>query len=60
MSARPDSDIGDVDHDERAAIQAEPTLPPPGTPEHARIDAEHRVVVAGLLAGYRRARSDAA
>jgi hypothetical protein len=48
--------VSEPDSDERAAIQAEPPLPSPGTPERGRIDAEDRAVVGGLLAGYARAR----
>ena len=35
---------------ERAAIQAEPALPPPGTPERERVERTHRATLAGLLA----------
>jgi hypothetical protein len=44
--------VSEPDSDERAAIQAEPSLPPPGSPERTRIDAEHRAIVAGLLSGF--------
>ncbi len=35
---------------ERAAIQAEPPLPPLGTPDRDRLENAHRATVAGLLA----------
>jgi hypothetical protein len=38
---------------ERAAIQAEPPLPPPGTPERERLDLGQLATVAGLLAAAR-------
>jgi len=34
---------------ERAAIQAEPRMPPPGTQERTRMDRENAAMVAGLL-----------
>jgi hypothetical protein len=34
---------------ERATIQAEPSLPPLGTPERKRIESDHRAMLAGLL-----------
>ena len=35
---------------EREAIQAEPALPPPGSPERARLDREQAAMLAGLMA----------
>jgi hypothetical protein len=41
---------------DRSAIEAEPQLPAPGTPERDRLDRRHAATVAGLLAGFRRSR----
>ena len=38
---------------ERAAIQAEPLLPEPGTAERERMDRRHAEMIGGLLAAYR-------
>lgn len=35
---------------ERAAITAEPPLPPPGSPARTRLDCRQRMILAGLLA----------
>lgn len=35
-------------------IRAEPPLPPPGTPERDRIDAQQRAICAGLIAAANR------
>jgi hypothetical protein len=37
------------DPQERAAMMEEPALPPPGTPERDRLEAEHQRMCAGLL-----------
>ena len=42
---------------ERAAIQAEPILPPPGTTERAALDAARRNYNAGLMAAAKHRRS---
>jgi hypothetical protein len=39
-----------VDAAERAAIEAEPTIPPVGTPERSQQDDQHAAMVAGYLA----------
>ena len=41
---------------EREAIQAEPNLPPPGSPERNRLDQWQAAMVAGLLAGFHKHR----
>ncbi len=43
---------------ERAAIQSEPRLPPPGAAERVRLDREQEAMVAGLLAATSRMRDD--
>ncbi|MDN3568954.1 hypothetical protein ACFQY5_18775 [Paeniroseomonas aquatica] len=46
--------VDPVEVAEREAIQVEPLLPPPGSVEAARMEAEQRRMVAGLLSASRR------